>query len=245
MTTDGADPVQQAAATAGELRDAFGDRLRSVVLYGSAARGEWIDGISDLNLLVLLDRIEPPTLRDAAPAALRWAEAGVAPLLLQAEDWRRAADAFAIEIQDMLAARHVLLGPDPLERTSVHPATERLQAERELRGKLVRLHTGMMLAADDPGSLGTLLVSAVPALTTYLRSALRLAGTTVPATSEEVIAAGARCVNGPPEGLTRALEARRRREPWRVAIDDPIVEACNRLAERTATYLDSPGGTRR
>ena len=36
------------------LADAYGEELVAVLLYGSAARGDFREGVSDLNLLVLL-----------------------------------------------------------------------------------------------------------------------------------------------------------------------------------------------
>jgi len=43
---------------AGDVRAHFGGRLDSVVLYGSAARGDWTPE-SDVDVLVLLDRVSP------------------------------------------------------------------------------------------------------------------------------------------------------------------------------------------
>lgn len=40
-----------------EIRSHFGKRLKAVRLYGSAARGDWTTE-SDVDLLVLLDRVE-------------------------------------------------------------------------------------------------------------------------------------------------------------------------------------------
>ena len=55
--------IERARAFAAELAGVYGDQLVSAALYGSAARGEYREGVSDLNLLVLL--------KDASPAALR------------------------------------------------------------------------------------------------------------------------------------------------------------------------------
>lgn len=41
---------------ASEVRDHFGDRLREIRLYGSAARGDWTPE-SDIDVLVLLDHL--------------------------------------------------------------------------------------------------------------------------------------------------------------------------------------------
>jgi len=42
---------------AAEVRSHFGERLKAARLYGSAARGDWTTE-SDVDLLVLLDRVE-------------------------------------------------------------------------------------------------------------------------------------------------------------------------------------------
>ena len=46
-----------------QLKDAFGDALRSVVLYGSAVAGEHIAKKSDYNILVVLDGVPLDRLR--------------------------------------------------------------------------------------------------------------------------------------------------------------------------------------
>ena len=59
--------------------DAFVTRLKgetslnpSAVLYGSAARGDWVPGRSDVNLLVLIDDAAPAALRRLTPAVTAW-----------------------------------------------------------------------------------------------------------------------------------------------------------------------------
>jgi predicted nucleotidyltransferase len=47
-----------AARFAERVRSHFGTRLARVILYGSAARGEWTPE-SDIDVLVLLDRVMP------------------------------------------------------------------------------------------------------------------------------------------------------------------------------------------
>ena len=57
-----------------QLRAAYGARLSSVVLYGSAAGGEHIPNRSDYNVLVLLDSLDNA---QSFVAAFRWAGARV------------------------------------------------------------------------------------------------------------------------------------------------------------------------
>src|SRR5687767_5552149 len=176
-------PKQTAERLVSELRNALGSRIQCAVLYGSAARGEYVAGVSDVNVMVLLDDIDTAVLATAAPIASKWARAGhTPPLIMEAEEWRRATDVFAIELADMRDAHSALFGPDCVEGAAVAPADLRAQAERELRGKLLQLQTGLLMSAGMPGSLGDLLKNALPSFTTYLRAAIRLSGGRVPAT---------------------------------------------------------------
>lgn len=52
------DAVAIAGAVAADLKGLYGDRLRRVILFGSFARGEGDPGESDIDLMVVLDRVE-------------------------------------------------------------------------------------------------------------------------------------------------------------------------------------------
>jgi hypothetical protein len=194
-----------------------------------------------VNVLFLLDDIDADTLRRASPALRPHGEAGLAPLLLEWEEWRRASDVFAIELLDMRDAHVLLRGDDPLDGLAVAPDRLRLQAERELRSRLILLHDGMLRAAENPAGLGLLLAAALPAFVTYLRAALRLADRTVPAATREVIEQGAELVRADPAGLLRAHEARRAGREWSIPITDPDVDRYNAAAEHTAAFVDTYG----
>lgn len=225
------------------LRKSLGERLRSVVLHGSVARGEAVEGISDVNLLVLVDSVDAALLRQLAPDARKWLEAERAlPLLLGWDEWLASTDAFAIETSDMLEAREVLEGEDPLTGAVVKPDELRLQAERELRGKLVHLREGMLVSADRPRDLGALLLMALPSVATYLRASLRLAGEPVPATTPAVLRGGTRLVGGSAEALERLWELRGQREVPEPDVDDPLVTAVHDVLEHTVEYVDTLPG---
>ncbi|HEX6939582.1 MAG TPA: nucleotidyltransferase domain-containing protein [Longimicrobiales bacterium] len=233
------DPKQTATAFAAALRDTFGERLRGVLLYGSVARGEAIPGASDINVLVLLDRIDADVLTAGSPLARRWSKAGnAAPLFMAEDEWRRAADVFAIELADMRDAHEVLHGPDPLASLEVDRAALRLQTERELRGKLLQLREGMLLAAEEEEAVGRLLMVALPSFVTYLRATLRLAGRDAPLRTPDVLEEAGRLLEADPSPLARVWEARNRRQPIRVGVGDPLTRGYYALAERTAAFVD-------
>lgn len=226
-----------------ELAGALGDRLRSVVLHGSVARDEAVPGVSDVNLLVLVDRVDAGLLRELAPHARRWLESERAlPLVLTWDEWAAARDSFAIETADMLDARSVLHGNDPLDGATVERRHLRLQAERELRGKLIHLREGTLATADRPKELGRLLITALPSVATYLRAALRLAGERVAGErTPGILSRGSALVDVDDRGLQDLWAARssRKSPAVHVEVDDPRAAAVHAVLEHTVEYVDT------
>jgi hypothetical protein len=239
-----ADPTELARTFVGELRGAVGDRLQAATLFGSAARGEWIEGVSDVNVMVLLDTLDAPLLATAAPPVRHAIEAGVVPLVMEMDEWRRAADVFSIELADMREAHTPLFGEDPVTGPAIQPSLMRLQAERELRAKLLHLHGGMLVAADDPERLGQLFALALPSFTTYMRATLRLADRTVPPDSRGVIERTCELVGAEAAPFLEVLDARAAGNAPRIELTDPIADRFNRAATRLATYIDAFGESR-
>jgi hypothetical protein len=222
-----------------ELRGALGDALDSIVLYGSVARGEASEAVSDVNLLMLLQAASRSELMRGAAVAQRWREeARAVPLLFTPDEWRRSADVFPIEIADMQDHHRVLVGADPVVGLPVSHGNLRLQVERELRGELAQLRRGVFLAANQPGDLGRLLLGAAPSLATFLRAALRLARepVPVPVATPAVIRAACAHIGATPEAFLEVWEARVRPAfvPSESCTDGVIA-----MVLATASYVDS------
>src|SRR5215211_3650538 len=166
-----------------QLRAAYGTRLASVVLYGSAAGGDHIPDRSDYNVLVLLESLDNTLSFVAASAVARaWRESGnPPPLTMTLEEWRRSADIFPMEYADILERNRVLHGDPPFQGITVSPADLRLQIEQQVMGKLLQLRQGALLAGTD-GKRQTELVSAsLSTMMVLFRAVLRLHGERPPA----------------------------------------------------------------
>ena len=72
--------------------DALAGMDTSAVLYGSAARGDWVPGRSDVNVMLVLDDPSPPALRRLTPAVTEcWHNHGFTPpLIIGRKEWKRA-----------------------------------------------------------------------------------------------------------------------------------------------------------
>ncbi len=122
------------------LKTAFGDRLVSAILYGSAAMGDWNEHNSDLNVLCVLDRLSPQELASSEPIFHWWRDKGnPPPLLLTAEEVRTSTDCFPMEFHDMQEHRRVLCGSDIIQGLNIDRSFYRAQVEHELRAKQIRL----------------------------------------------------------------------------------------------------------
>jgi hypothetical protein len=171
-----------------QLTQAFGDALTAVVLYGSAARGERIDGRSDHNVLVIVRTVTPASLRAAAAASSAWGESGNPPPLVMTEaEWRSSRDVFAMEHADIDDRHRVLAGALPRQANAVATADLRHQLEFEAMGKLIRLRQGILACAGEPKRELDLLVSAKSGVLVLFRTLLRVHGDGVPDDVPEVV----------------------------------------------------------
>ena len=114
----------------------FGSRLRSALLFGSVARREAIDGVSDVNVLLLVDHIDAATLKQASPGTRNWIKtAREAPLLFEADQWVRAAKA-AGATYAVLVAKHC--SGFSLWPTEAHPYSVKNAPWKNGKGDIVK-----------------------------------------------------------------------------------------------------------
>lgn len=164
-----------------QLRAAYGDVLRSVVLYGSAVAGEHIAKRSDYNVLVVVDEIPMARLREISATLRAWrADGNPPPRTFTTSEWRSSADVFPMEYADLIEHHRVLWGADPCAEVRVDPDDLRLQVEREALAVLLRLRQGVLLAGVDAGEQIKLLAASLSALMIVFRGVVRLHGRAAP-----------------------------------------------------------------
>jgi hypothetical protein len=172
-----------------KLQKAYGERLVSVVLYGSAATGELHAGFSDFNVLCVLTEVGVPELRDSGEIFRWWREQGSpAPLLLGEREVAASVDCFAIEFRDIQREHRVLHGKDVIGPLAMGDSFYRAQVEHELRAKLLRLRQKAAGMLSDPDLLRRLLLDSLSTFCVLFRHALALHGVDAPVKKREIIA---------------------------------------------------------
>jgi predicted nucleotidyltransferase len=153
----------------------LGDSLQSIVLYGGLAKGEFVPGQSDVNILIVFRSVAIEVLDRAAPQVRQGAlEFRLAAMLATEADLRDLADVFPIKFQDMQRRHKVLWGEDPFPKVTVPREHLRLRCEQELHNLSLRLRQGYVQRTDRPELLQAALSRAVSSLLVNLGVLLEL-----------------------------------------------------------------------
>jgi hypothetical protein len=222
-----------------QLQAIYGPDLVAVALYGSAARGEHLRKHSDINVLVVVERVTMEHLRKESPVAQAWRETdSPPPLTLTRSEWMGSADVFPIEYADIIAHHKVLAGTLPLDGIVVDPADLRLQLEHEAVSKLLRLRHAILLAGRDVKALKSLLESSVSTMLVLLRALLRLVGESPSPDSEVVVARVHERCGIDTASLLRIVRHTREQELLSNNEIEPLAERYLALVQSLVSYLD-------
>jgi len=172
----------------GKLQKAYGERLVSVVLYGSAATGDHHADFSDINILCVLSEISPRELASGEDIFRWWREQGSpSPLLLSEHELVASADCFAIEFHDIQRQHRLLHGKDVITSLLIEDTFYRAQVEHDLRAKLLRVRQKAGGMLSNPDLLRRMLLDSVSTFCVLFRHALILRGADAPALKRDVI----------------------------------------------------------
>lgn len=198
------------------LAVSYGERLLSLVVYGSAAGGHHHTQRSDVNLLAVLDRVDASALDAGAAAARWWSDQGNPPVVMLAKDeLEDAAEIFPIEFMDIQANHSVLRGEDWFGQVRPAPQRHQAQLQHELRAQLLRLRGAYMRHGHEAKRLETLLLDSVSTFLTLFRHALVVAGQPLSWPKDAVLRAAAatfKFPSAPWEAILRARRENRRLE---------------------------------
>jgi hypothetical protein len=212
-----------------DIKEAAGNNLMSVVLYGSAAGEGYSNRYSDFNIMVLLEAAGIEELKKIAPLIRRWTSTGnPAPLLMTREGVSRSTDIFPLEFLDIRHRHITLLGDDPIAELEFSTANLRLELEREMKGKYLHLRSAYLQSGGGVRHLQPLLARSIPVFFVFFRGVLWMMGRTAPYGAEELIRDICQ-VTGADEVVFRRVWALRA---------DPHAEPLEHLESLTGRYLE-------
>jgi hypothetical protein len=233
------DKETQLAELVEKSRALLDDNLKSVVVYGSAATGEHVAKASDLNTMLVLDRIDGAVLAALSPFVSKWCRGGnPPPLLMTAEEIRTSSDVFPMEFLDIRDAHRVLLGDDPFEGLEIDPRNLRLQCEHELRGKIIRLREQYLLAGGKAPTVRDLMIRSISTFVALFRGALRVLSGDAPMARRDVLRRTAETVELDLSVLEKVLDLKEGRVEIRGDALRELFGEYLRVVERVAERVD-------
>ncbi|MCE5308518.1 MAG: hypothetical protein LLG20_12840 [Acidobacteriales bacterium] len=220
-----------------KLQKAFGERLTSVVLYGSAAVGDHQARFSDYNILCVLSKVTPLELGEAEPIFHWWRKCGSpSPLLMSEHEVRNSTDCFAIEFHDIKERNRLLAGRDVVGGLVLDNSFYRAQVEYELRAKLLRLRQKAAGVLSNRDLLLRLLADSVSTFCVLFRHALSLSGVEARFPKREVVGQAKEAFALDPEPFLTLLDLR---DGQRKARDVDPVPLFTRYMEQIQIVVDA------
>ncbi len=193
-----------------DLKQTHSDNLVSVILYGSAAAGDFITRESDYNILIVLEKIAPSDLRNAHACMREWNRLGhPVPVYFTREEMKNAADVFPIEFHFMEQARKVLFGEDVLADVVISDKYLRHQTEFELRSNLVKLRRRYIHASTSAESLANLMVGSLASFSSAFRAVLLMMGKVPPVKKHDIVRETIRELGLQKEAFEKLFEIRK------------------------------------
>jgi len=228
------------------LRAAAGENLQSVILYGSAADGEFHPEFSNVNLLCILRESSFAALAAMAPAVEWWTrQKHHALLVLTRDELERSTDVFSIELLDMQHRHRLLFGDDVLSGLHIPMHLHRAQLEYELREKLILLRGRLLLIANNKKQLWDLMLGSLSTFTTLFRHGLIALGDTPPKAKREVIQALAARIPFDASAFLQLLDIREHKAEARqfdvADVFGRYLAAVQQVTAAVDKMLDSPG----
>lgn len=171
-----------------QLRKRIHSQLQAVILYGSLARGDYLVGRSNINLLVLLSDMPLDLLQWYGRFHRPWSkERIVTPLFMIEDELQRSLNVFPLEYLE-IKEQHVLLeGRDPFPALHIDLQHLLIQCEQEIQGNLLRVRQRFVEGLGRPEAIQVLLPISLTALIPCMRGIFRLLGHSPIGTVEAVL----------------------------------------------------------
>ncbi len=169
-------------------KDIYNDGLVSILLYGSAAGGEFSSGHSNINLAVILHDTSLSNLSKIAPL-LNKSKFRLLNVIFFTEDYiKSSADVFPVEFLDIKENHKILYGKDIVANLPIDIKNLMFQCEQELKSKIINIKKAY-LAHIHNADLDKLLMKFFTSTLHILRNILRLKNNQVVYRKEDILAA--------------------------------------------------------
>ncbi len=170
------------------ISDMHRDNLISVYIYGSAAGGNYIPKVSDINSVFVFKDLKFSIFKSSLNVVSKGIFKKIAaPLFLTKAYIESSLDVFPIEFLDMKENHILLYGEDILSGLEIKGDHIRLFCEQQIKGKLIRIRQAYLEVGLKKKGLEALLKESLNSLIPIFRNLIRLKEKQPPVNKTEII----------------------------------------------------------
>lgn len=170
------------------LKNIYTTDLVSVIIYGSAVTGDFIESYSNMDVLVVLKNTDLHNLRKAYSLLHKLPFRRMNPLFMTETEIKSSLDVFPIEFLDMQSNHICLDGKDVLEGLVIDHKNLRFQCEQELKSKLITVKQQYLrIGQTDKANLSNLLFKNFTSVVHILHNVIRLKGKPISNRKEDIL----------------------------------------------------------
>jgi hypothetical protein len=161
-------------------RDALGDTLRSIVLFGSAAENR-LRVTSDVNLLIVVSRFDSARVDRLRPLLQRGhAAVRLVVMWLTETELPAAGESFAVKFADIIRRHRLLHGSDPFAGLTISRPAAIIRVRQVLLNLMLRMRASYALERDHEERVALMIADVAGPLRAGAAEILELEGTPAP-----------------------------------------------------------------
>ena len=168
--------------------DKYKDKIHSIHITGSALTEDFNPNTSDINSIIVLNKMDLKFLEDFAPLGKKFGKKRVSsPLIMTPEYISTSLDVFPVEFLTIKMLHKIVFGEDIFSDLEIKKSDLRPQCERELKVRLIGLRQGYLSSLGNRKFLADGFISSFSGYIPLFRGIILLLGTTPPMENEEVL----------------------------------------------------------
>ncbi|MEN6620844.1 MAG: nucleotidyltransferase domain-containing protein, partial [Smithella sp.] len=157
-------------------------QVKSIFLYGSAARTDYRPGVSDINLLIILERADILAMTKFIEPVAKGRISKIAPLFLTIPELIKLSSAFPLKYLSIMESHLILYGEDNLAEIRIGRESLEIRCRQEMLNLLMRLRRHYLYSMGH--NLTRFLVSSLKGFLEVLRIFLYLKNDCSPSREE-------------------------------------------------------------
>jgi hypothetical protein len=166
------------------------DLIHSVHIVGSALTQDFDPRTSDINSVVVLDKMDLKFLEFLAPLGKKYGRKRIAaPLIMTPEYIAKSLDVFPIEFFNIQQLHLTVFGEDIFIDLNINKSDLRRQCEQELKVKLIGLRQGYISAAGDQKILARGFAESFSGYMPLFKAIILLLGKVPPRNNADILSA--------------------------------------------------------